>query len=510
MPDHRPRPSTAPAFPEPTAGAPAAPATSRNYRALDALNFFLADVRDGIGPFLAIWLMATHQWDPASIGLAMGAMPLASVLMLGPAGALADAVRAKRALLAGACALVALGCIAMTWWPTLGFVVAMQALLGMATAVLAPGLLAMTLGLTGPRRFDARMGRNEVFNHAGNVVSAVLAGLIGHFLAREGIFYLVAVFALLSMASVLAIRAQDIDHAQARGAVLPPGPTEPPEPHTAPPVGRAAASGAPATGRSGPGAEARHASSRAEAHASNADVASIVAGAGIAAAASPGAGASSGARAGAEAGWRGLLTRPLLGFAVAVFLFHAANAAMMPLVGQQLAHGLARGASLYMSACIIVAQLVMIPVAALAGRKASVWGRRPLLLVGFAVLPLRGFLYTVSDHPAWLIAVQALDGIGAGLLGVLTALVVADLTRGTGRTNLAHGVLAAATGLGAFFSNALTGQLVAATGYAHGFMALAGAAAIAFVVCWRFVPETVARKQPGATLPAASAALPAR
>lgn len=67
-------------------------------RGLDSLNFFPADVRDGIGPFLAIWLMATHHWDAASIGLAMGTMPLTTVLMPGPAGAMAEAVRAKRAL----------------------------------------------------------------------------------------------------------------------------------------------------------------------------------------------------------------------------------------------------------------------------------------------------------------------------------------------------------------------------------------------------------------------------
>lgn len=397
----------------------------QSHRALDTLNFMLADVRDGIGPFLAIWLLASHQWDPAAIGLVMGVMPLASVLMLGPAGAWIDATRHKRLLLALACALVALCCAVMPFWPVPAFIIGAQITLGLATAILAPGVLALSLGIAGAKRLDRRIGRNEVFNHAGNVVSALLAGLIGHFVAREAIFYLVAMFAVLSIAAALAVREQDIDHAVARGAraehALP-------EPGTRPAPGKAS--------------------------------------------------------------MRQLLTPALLGFAGAIFLFHAANAAMMPLVGQALAHGTAKGASLYMSACIIVAQLVMIPMAALAGRKAPIWGRRPLLLFAFAVLPVRGLLYTAGDHPAWLIAVQTLDGVAGGLLGVVTALVVADLTRGSGRTNFAHGLLAAATGVGAFLSNTLTGQLVAATSYNHGFAALAAVSALALLVCWRFVPES--------------------
>lgn len=399
----------------------------RNDRALDALNFFLADVRDGIGPFLAIWLLATHDWDPVSIGLAMGAMPLASVLMLGPAGALADRLRAKRLLLVLACGVVAVGCIAMTAWPTMAFVLAWQAALGMATAVIAPCLLAITLGLAGPRLLARRTGRNEVFNHAGNVVSAVLAGLVGHFFAREAIFYLVAVWALLSIIAALCIRAGDIDHVVARGGLAP--------------------ACAPRRLK------------------------------------------------------RWAMPKALKWFALATLLFHLGNAAMMPLVGQQLARGLESGASLYMSACIVVAQLVMIPMAALAGARASTWGRRPLLLLAFAALPVRGVLYTVSDDPAWLIAVQALDGVGVGLLGVVGVLVVADLTRGSGHTNLVHGLLAAATGVGAFLSNAVVGHVVNEAGYATGFLALAATAAVALVVVVLRVPETLNAQAPAGLTP---------
>lgn len=396
----------------------------RSHRALGALNFVLADVRDGMGPYLAIWLLVAHQWDAASIGLAMGAMPLASVLMLGPAGAWFDAARHKRALIAGASAVVALACIAMPLLPTLGFVVAGQAAIGMATAVIGPGVLALSLGVAGRRGFDRRMGRNEVWNHAGNVTAAIAAGLIGHFVSHEAIFYLVAFFSLLSMIAVLRVRAEHIDHRVARGSDT-------------------AVNDAPAPAPS----------------------------------------------------WRALATPALAGFAVAVFLFHFANAAMLPLVGQALASGRDSGAALVMSACIVVAQLVMIPMAALAGRQAGRWGRRPLLLLAFSALPVRGLLYTVSDDPAWMIAVQALDGVGAGLLGVVGALIVADLTRGSGHTNAAHGLLAAAHGVGAFLSNSIAGQIVASHGYNAGFLALAGVAALALLVCLLAVPETLQRNE---------------
>ena len=126
-------------------------------------------------------------------------------------------------------------------------------------------------------------------------------------------------------------------------------------------------------------------------------------------------------------------------FSASVVLFHFANAAMLPLAGQKLSHGHDRGAAGYMSACIIAAQLVMVPVALLASRLAVSWGRRPVFLIGFAVLPVRGVLYTMTSSPYALVAIQLLDGIGAGIFGVVGTLVIADLTRGTGRFNLMQG-----------------------------------------------------------------------
>jgi len=159
-------------------------------------------------------------------------------------------------------------------------------------------------------------------------------------------------------------------------------------------------------------------------------------------------------------------------------------------VGQKLAAGVTKGASVYMSVCIIAAQLIMIPVALFAGRYATKWGRKPVFLIGFAVLPVRGFLYTLSDNGYYLVAVQMLDGIGAGIFGVVAVIVIADLTRGTGRFNLTQGAIFTALGIGASLSVLLAGFIVQHAGYNAAFLALAAIAAVALALFAFAMPET--------------------
>ena len=180
----------------------------------------------------------------------------------------------------------------------------------------------------------------------------------------------------------------------------------------------------------------------------------------------------------------------LLIFAACTTLFHFANAAMLPLVGQKLAlANTALGTSL-MAACIVAAQVVMVPVAMLVGSKADTWGRKPLFLAGLAVLAVRGCLYPLSDSATWLVGVQLLDGIGAGVFGALFPLIVADLTRGTGHFNISQGAIATAQGLGAALSTGIAGLIVVAAGYSTAFLFLAAIAAIGFVVFALLMPET--------------------
>jgi MFS family permease len=188
-----------------------------------------------------------------------------------------------------------------------------------------------------------------------------------------------------------------------------------------------------------------------------------------------------------------LTCRPLLIFAVCVVLFHLANAAMLPLVGQKLALADKNFGTSLMSACIVAAQVVMVPMALLVGAKADAWGRKPLFLAGLAILPVRGVLYTLSDNGAWLVAVQLLDGVGAGIFGAIFPVIVADLMRGTGRFNAAQGVILTAQGIGAALSTTLAGFVVVRAGYSAAFLVLAAVAAAGLLVLWLAMPESQSR-----------------
>ena len=387
--------------------------------ALDSLNLFLADVRDGIGPYLAIYLAATHHWDAASIGVAMSAMGLATLIAQTPAGAIIDRVRFKRAIMAVCSFVIAVACVAMTHFVSLPAIVLAQVVCGIAAAFLAPGLAAITLGLVGQSKFPAQTGRNEAFNHAGNVMAAILAGVLGYYIAREWIFYLVAAMALMSMLSVLSIQESEIDHQAARGC------------------------------------------------------------------------GNKKQTSGKAAGWTALFSdRRIVIFSVAMTLFHFANAAMLPLAGQLLSLERSSGSALYMSACIITAQLTMIPVALIAGRLAESWGRKPIFMIGLLALPVRGLLYTLSNNPYFVVAVQALDGIGAGIFGVVSILVIADLADGEGNFNLLAGAVMTAVGLGASLSNAFAGYIVYKWGFNAGFATLSAIAVLAVAVFYFLMPET--------------------
>ena len=183
-------------------------------------------------------------------------------------------------------------------------------------------------------------------------------------------------------------------------------------------------------------------------------------------------------------------SRPLVIFGLCAMLFHFANAPLLPLVGQKLAAAYPEEATAMMSTCIVAAQLVMLPFALLVGRTADSWGRKPLFLVGFGILPIRAVLYTLSDNSFWLIGVQLLDGVGAGIFGALTPLVVADIMRGTGRYNLALGAIGTMVGIGASLSGLGAGVIVDHFGYSATFLTLGAAALVAVIVFALGMPET--------------------
>ena len=186
-------------------------------RALDALNFFLADVRDGLGPYLAIYLLTEQKWDQARIGVVMSIAALAGIIAQTPAGALIDRSTAKRGLMVAAAMVVTLTCLALPFVHRFELVAATQALAACAGAIFAPAVAAVTLGIVGPRAFARRIGRNEAFNHAGNATAAAIAGATAYFFGPIVVFWLLAAMAVASVAATLSIPAGAIDDYLARG-----------------------------------------------------------------------------------------------------------------------------------------------------------------------------------------------------------------------------------------------------------------------------------------------------
>jgi len=185
-----------------------------------------------------------------------------------------------------------------------------------------------------------------------------------------------------------------------------------------------------------------------------------------------------------------LKDRPLLIFLACAVMFHFANAAMLPLLGEMLAKGKGRSSMLFMSACVVTTQLVIALIASWSGRAAGSWGRKPLLLIAFAVLPVRAVLYTLTHRTFALVAIQILDGVGAGIFGVVSVLVIADLTQGSGRFNLTLGAIGTAVGIGASLSQVIAGAIVHHFGYDAGFLFLASVASVALGILYFFMPET--------------------
>ena len=182
--------------------------------------------------------------------------------------------------------------------------------------------------------------------------------------------------------------------------------------------------------------------------------------------------------------------RPLAIFAGCIMLFHLANAAMLPLMGSVLTTRSSEWATVMIAACIVGPQLLVAVFSPWVGRKAQAWGRRPLLLVGFAALPIRGILFATVTDPYLLVGVQLLDGVAAAVLAVMVPLVIVDLTRDTGHFNLGQGIVGTTVGIGASVSTTYAGYLSDHFGSPIAFLGLTAVAMIGFIAIWTLMPET--------------------
>jgi MFS family permease len=423
------------------AGSTIAPEKKKSIHALEATNFFLADVQTGLGPFLAAYLAGTG-WGPGRVGMALTIGGIITVVLQAPAGAVVDQLRSKKLILVLASAVLASGAILLSMTAAPWAVYASQVLIGGAGPFLGPTLAAVTMGMVGVTFFDRQFGKNQSFNSAGNVVCALLIAGVSHLFGNRAIFITAAVLTIPTVLAIRAIKSKDIDYDLARG----------------------------------------------------------------------GAKEVDGKKVPASVMQTLLGDRTLLLFLVCAFCFHFANAAMLPQLGEMLSHGARATAAPFMSACIIVTQVVIMCCAPAIGRYANLHGRKPLLMLGFGVLPIRAVLYTLTHNTGSLIAIQLLDGVANAIFGVVSILVVADRTRATGRFNLVQGSLATAVGLGAALSTTFGGKLIQDFSYRISFLSLGAIAALAFVLMWTSIPETLPeRHEPESkpTPPATTQELPA-
>src|SRR6202046_4627225 len=398
------------------------PGKKRRIHALEATNFFLADVQTGLGPFLAAYL-AGAGWEPGRVGMALTIGGIITVALQAPAGAIVDQLRSKRLILVAASAVLALGAVLLSITAAPWAVYISQVLIGAAGPFLGPTLAAVTMGIVGVAFFDRQFGRNQSFNSAGNVACALLIAAMSHFFGNRAIFITAAVLTIPTVLAIRAIKSKDIDYDLARGGAKEVDGKEVP---------------------------------------ARASVMQTLLG-----------------------------DRILLVFLVCAFLFHFANAAMLPQLGEMLSHGARATAAPFMSACIIVTQVVITCCAPAIGRYANLHGRKPLLMLSFGVLPIRALLYTLTHNSGSLIAIQLLDGVANAIFGVVSILVVADRPRATGRFNLVQGSLATAVGLGAALSTTFGGKLIQHFSYRISFLSLGTIAALAFLLLWSSIPETL-------------------
>ena len=398
-------------------------AISRSLRALDWLNFFLANVQTGFGPFIASYLTA-NKWTQGEIGVALSVGTATAMLSQVPAGALIDAMRNKKG--AGAAAIIAIAACALLLAasPTLLPVLAAELFHGFASCMLTPAIAAISFALVGHRALGDRLGRNARFASIGSAFAAAAMGAFGEYSSARAVFWLTAALTVPALIALSMIEDTGRAAANALGASGAPRDAAPSEPEHRESIGSL------------------------------------------------------------------LRDRRVLVFAACIALFHLSNAAMLNLAAGEVTAHMSDNVQLVIAACIIVPQMVVAALSPWVGRSAERWGRRPLLLFGFAALPVRALLFAGVSSPYLLVPVQLFDGISAAVFGVMLPLIAADVAGGKGHYNLCIGLFGLTAGIGATLSTLAAGFVADRFGNTVSFMGLAAAGALAVLLVWAALPET--------------------
>ncbi|AGK46541.1 MULTISPECIES: MFS transporter [Burkholderia] len=395
--------------------------SARSLRALDWLNFFVANVQTGFGPFIASYL-ASHKWTQGEIGMVLSIGTISAMVSQVPGGAAVDALKNKKGAAAWAIAAIILSAVLLAASPTVVPVIAAEVFHGFASCMLVPAMAAISFALVGRESLGDRLGRNARWASLGSAIAAGLMGLTGEYFSARAVFWLTAALALPALVALAMIEPAHRHHHAAPRASAPRDDADEDEEH--------------------------------------------------------------------ETLRELLRDKRMLIFAACVVLFHLSNAAMLNLAAGEVTAGMGENVQLVIAACIIVPQAIVAMLSPWVGRSAQRWGRRPILLLGFAALPLRALLFAGVSSPYLLVPVQMLDGISAAVFGVMLPLIAADVAGGKGHYNLCIGLFGLAAGVGATFSTALAGFAADHFGNATSFFGLAAAGALATLLVWFAMPET--------------------
>lgn len=396
-----------------TNAAPAGRLTDRSLFALAVLNFFLADARDGLGPFLDGFL-ATQGWSPLTLGWIATIGGLIGLAATPLCGALVDGSTWKRALVGVPVVLVTAFALVTLVAPTVAVVWIGQIGTAVVGAVVGPALTGLTLGLVGERLFARQVARNEVWNHAGNFASLFGIFVLVTMFGQQGVVWLMLATAMGALAALVTIDPGRIDHRTARGLAHDKG----------------------------------------------------------------------------EPGPSGLSVlfscRGLILLAIVMMIFHWGNAPMSRLIAQQFSIEL--GTPFRTTAIITgVSQFAMILVALATPWLIRRFGLSFVFVIALCALPLRGLLAGSFDGFWVIYPVQVLDGVGAGLLGIVTPVAAERLLSGTGRFNVGFAAVMTMQGIGASLSNVVAGWLTTIGGYglSHYFSGAIALVALGVFLLWR-------------------------
>ncbi|EAI4326231.1 MFS transporter [Campylobacter upsaliensis] len=385
------------------------------YFALAWLNFFIADVRDGLGPYLGVFLKE-HQFTESQIGLITTSTSLCALIFGIFLGVLIDKTHFKRGIIALCIAGIVLATGANYFYPHFTFTLMAQIAIALCAVCLAPAFSAITLGIVGQKGFSKQISLNEAYKHVGTAFSAGLSFIFALYYGIGAIFIITALMGVCALVFLALLKSSQINHAVACGK-----------------------------------------------------------------------------EEGVEIPLRKALGDVrVLFLGLVMFCFHLSNAYMLPLLSQR-AHTLGIDSSgAYAAATILIAQCTMIGISLLCMRLLQTKGNPHfssiyVYLMGIALFGLivRGGVAAHFDGILAMIIVQILDGVGAGIVGVILPLLVAMLMRGSGHINAAFACVMTFGGVGAALSGSLGGYIAQYFGYFYAYLTLAFVAAFGLLI-WVF------------------------